>query len=145
MPPITPARAGRLTIGRLAERTGVHLETIRYYERIGLLPAPPRTEGGHRVYDGGHLQRLGFVRRARELGFGLGEVRALLALAEGGGRCDEVRVVAAAHLDAVRRRIEDLRALEATLARHLAQCAGEAAPACPLVETLAGDRAAASM
>ena len=70
------------SIGDLSRRTGVNIETVRYYERIGLIPAPARSEGGHRLYGGGHLLRLNFVRRARDLGFTLNEVRALLDLAE---------------------------------------------------------------
>lgn len=75
-----------LTIGELSRRTGCSVETIRYYERIELLPPPPRTAAGYRLYGGAHEERLRFVRRARELGFSLGEVRALLRLAEGGDR-----------------------------------------------------------
>ena len=74
--------APRLAIGALSRRTGVNIETVRYYERIGLLPPPARSEGGHRLYGGGHLMRLNFVRRARDLGFTLDEIRALLELAE---------------------------------------------------------------
>src|SRR3546814_8957570 len=74
--------APRLPIGMLSRRTGCNIETIRYYEKIGLLPAPARSDGGHRLYGHGHLMRLGFVRRARELGFTLDEIRALLRLAE---------------------------------------------------------------
>ena len=71
-----------LTIGRLAAAAGVNLETVRYYERIKLMPPPARTASGHRVYEAAHIQRLAFIRRARELGFSIEEVRALLALAE---------------------------------------------------------------
>ena len=84
-------RAAGYSIGQLAERTSVNLETIRYYERIGLMPAPPRTEGGHRVYDRNHLKRLGLIRRSRELGFSIEEIRALLRLVDGGDyTCAEV-------------------------------------------------------
>ena len=84
-----------LTIGRLAEETGVNLETVRYYERIGLMPRPDRTAGGHRSYSKAHARRLAFIRRARELGFGLGEIRALLVLAEPGRTsCAEVQAIA---------------------------------------------------
>src|SRR3546814_9094156 len=81
----------------LSRRTGCNIETIRYYEKIGLLPAPARSDGGHRLYGHGHLMRLGFVRRARELGFTLDEIRVLLRLAEDRDRpCAEAREVAAA-------------------------------------------------
>src|SRR3546814_908405 len=78
---ITPAGYG---IGTLSGRTGVNIETIRYYERIGVMPKPPRSVGGQRVYDAGHLKRLAFIRRSRELGFSLDEIRALLRLVDGG-------------------------------------------------------------
>jgi hypothetical protein len=81
-----------LTIGRLAARTGVNIETIRYYERIGMIPPPPRSAGGQRRYEESHLRRLCFVRRCRELGFPLEEIRALLTLVDGGDySCAEVR------------------------------------------------------
>ena len=72
-----------MTIGPLSEKTGCHIETIRYYERIGIMPSPPRTEGGHRVYREEHLKRLTFIRRSRELGFTLEEIRNLLLLVDG--------------------------------------------------------------
>lgn len=70
------------TIGKLSDETSVNIETIRYYEKIGLLPAPPRSEGGHRLYSHQHRVRLVFVRRGRELGFSLAEIRALLTLVD---------------------------------------------------------------
>ena len=76
----TRSRAKSLAIGALSRDTGVHIETIRYYERIGLLPEPPRSQGRHRVYNDGHRQRLVFIRRSRELGFSLDEIRVLLGL-----------------------------------------------------------------
>src|SRR5215212_368181 len=96
-------RQGGLSIGRLAALTGVHLETVRYYERIGLMPEPARTDGGHRVYSDEHRQRLAFVQRARRLGFSIEDIRTLLALSEPTRRsCREVEVVAAAHLANIR-------------------------------------------
>jgi len=76
---------GTISIGGLSKATGVNIETIRYYERIGIIPAPPRTEAGHRIYDAHHTGRLNFVRRGRQLGFTLDQVRTLLNLADGGG------------------------------------------------------------
>ena len=130
-----------LSIGRVARSSGVHLETIRYYERIGLIPAPGRTEGGHRAYETQALGRLTFVRRARELGFSIEEIRALLGLAEPGHRgCEEVRVVAEAHLRDVRAKIADLARLEALLAETVGRCGKEGpAPACPVLELLETD------
>lgn len=137
-----PGRA--LSIGEVSRRSGVHVETIRYYERIGLLPRPPRTEGGHRLYPEGHLRRLVFIRRGRELGFTLDEIRTLLRLAEGGFGCGEVRAAALAHLADIRRRIADLRRMERILAETAARCAGGDAPDCPVMEALGGQAMAAS-
>ncbi|MBA3054980.1 MAG: helix-turn-helix domain-containing protein [Sphingomonadales bacterium] len=131
--------APRLPIGMLSRRTGCNIETIRYYEKIGLLPAPARSEGGHRLYGHGHLMRLGFVRRARGLGFTLDEIRALLQLAEDRDRpCAEAREVAVVHLADVRAKIADLRAMEAVLAETVLRCADGKTPDCPLLETLFG-------
>src|SRR5438034_11693309 len=96
-----------LLIGRLSAGSGVNVETIRYYERAGLLPPPPRTEGRHRSYDAHHVQRLAFVRRSRELGFSLDEVRMLLQLADQGAvMCSaSVKVVTLQHLANVRAKI----------------------------------------
>jgi MerR family mercuric resistance operon transcriptional regulator len=125
-----------LGIGALSRRTGVNIETIRYYERIGLLPEPPRGEGGHRVFAPAHRKRLAFIRRARELGFSLDEIRVLLGLADGGAPCGEVRAVALDHLARIRAKIADLRRMERTLARTAAQCEGGGATGCPILETL---------
>lgn len=126
-----------LTIGKLAEAAGVHLETVRYYERIGLMPEPGRTAGGYRNYGDEHVRRLSFIRRARELGFAIEDVKTLLALAEPGHRsCAEVRTVTMLHLDAVRARIADLRRLERILADTAGQCSGAATPICPVLEML---------
>lgn len=125
-----------LTIGTLSRRTGCKVETIRYYERIGLLPVPPRTAGGHRAYAGEHLRRLFFIRRARQLGFALSEVRILLGLSEGGGSCAEVRAVTLDHLAQVRRKIDDLQRLEAVLGEMAARCEDGAVPDCPIIEAL---------
>jgi len=132
----------RLTIGRLAARTGVNIETIRYYERIGMVPAPPRSPGGQRRYQESHLRRLSFVRRCRELGFPLDEIRTLLALVDGGDyTCAEVRETTVRQLDAVRRRIADLKVMERTLDTMAARCEGGSVPDCPIVDALfAGQR-----
>ena len=125
-----------LTIGALSEGAGVNIETIRYYERIGLLPAPPRSQGGHRLYGSGHRKRLAFIRRGRELGFTLDEIRNLLGLVEGGYTCGEVRDAALTHLKDIRSKIADLRRMERTLAGTAARCEGGAAPECPIVDVL---------
>jgi MerR family transcriptional regulator, mercuric resistance operon regulatory protein len=125
-----------IPIGELSRRTGCNIETIRYYERIGLMPAPPR-KGRYRSYGGDHVARLGFVRRARELGFTLDEVRALLGLAAGGhASCAEVRNLAASHLKDVRVRIADLKRMERVLADSVRACDAGQDPGCPLIEAL---------
>jgi MerR family mercuric resistance operon transcriptional regulator len=128
-----------LSIGELSQRTGVNIETIRYYEKVKLLPPPPRTGGGHRAYAGAHLRRLIFVRRSRELGFTLDEIRNLLGLVEGGYTCGEVRDATLAHLKNVRLKIADLRRMERTLADTAARCQGGTAPDCPIVDVLSRD------
>jgi MerR family mercuric resistance operon transcriptional regulator len=137
MRPITASRAEELPIGRVSALTGVNIETIRYYERSGVLAAPPRTASGRRVYGSRDVRLLAFLRRARELGFSLDEVRALLRL--GGpekASCREVRQIAAHHLDDIRAKISDLRKLERLLAKTVAQCTGTTAPDCPVLEIL---------
>jgi len=129
--------APRLPIGELSRRTGVNIETVRYYEKIGLMPAPARSDGGHRLYGRGHLLRLNFVRRARDLGFTLNEIRNLLELAEQRDLpCAEARVVAAAHLGDVRAKLAALRKMEKVLVEMVARCADGATPDCPILEAL---------
>jgi MerR family mercuric resistance operon transcriptional regulator len=128
---------GRLSIGELARKTGVHIETIRYFEKIGMLGAPARTAGGHRVFDDGHLRTLKFIKRARELGFAPKEVRTLLDL--GGPAeacCDEVREIAIHHLEEVRRKIDDLTRLERHLTATVEQCSGGHVPDCAVIDML---------
>jgi len=118
------ATASRVAIGALSKRTSCNIETIRYYEKAGLLPVPARSPGGYRLYGNEHLKRLTFIRRARALGFSIDEVRKLLRLADERKRpCAEVRVVAAAHLEDVQAKIADLRAMERVLNETVAQCA----------------------
>ena len=137
MPPITLSRDSTLTIGALSIRTGVKIETIRFYERIGILAKPPRSAAGHRIYSQEQLMRLGFIRRSRELGFSLDEVRRLLQLVDGGRyTCAEVKAITLDHLGEVRRKIADLRRLERTLAAVAGKCRGGKVPDCPIVEAL---------
>jgi len=124
--------------GELAERTGCNLETIRYYEKIGMMPNPPRTASGYRVYGDGHVSRLRFILRARELGFTLNEIRGLLDLVDGGTQtCAEVKERTEQHLADVRAKIADLRRIEKVLATTAAQCSGDDVPECPVLEALA--------
>ena len=125
-----------IQIGELSRRTGCNIETIRYYERIGLMPAPPR-RCRYRSYGGEDVGRLGFVRLARELGFTLDEVRALLGLAASGqSSCAEVRDLAASHLQDVRARIADLKRMERVLAGSVRACDAGQDPGCPLIHAL---------
>ena len=127
----------RLPIGELARRTGVHIETIRYFEKVGMLEAPERTEGGHRIYTEGHVRALRFIKRARELGFAPNEVRALLDLGgPGGACCDQVQEIALHHLEQVRRRMADLTRLERLLASTVERCSGGHVPECPVIHML---------
>lgn len=125
----------------LARRTGCNRETVRYYEKVGLLPEPPRTAAGYRSYDGTHERRLRFVLRARELGFSLDEIRELLRLVDERDRpCAEARDVAAVHLADVRTKIADLKRMERVLKDVVAQCGDGTLPECPLIETLFQER-----
>ncbi len=136
MDAISPVRVRTFAIGELSRLTGVNIETVRYYERIEMLPAPTRTEGGRRVYGPVQVQTLKFIRRSRELGFTLYEIRNLLGLVEAGHACGEVKAAALLHLDSIRGKIADLRRMERTLARTAALCEGGDAPNCPIVNAL---------
>lgn len=138
---ITTSRGPVLTIGALSKGSGVNIETIRFYERTGILPKPPRSMGGHRVYAQHHLRRLNFVRRCRELGFSLEEVRGLLHLVDGGRyTCAEVKTITLDHLADIRRKLTDLRRLERTLAAVAGECRGGKVPECPFIDALFDDR-----
>jgi MerR family mercuric resistance operon transcriptional regulator len=126
-----------ITIGKLAAAAGVNLETIRYYERIGLMPEPPRTASNQRDYEPSDIRRLSFIRRARELGFTLDEIRGLLALSKPGHRsCADVSQIAGAHLHDVRAKIKHLRKLERILSETVGKCSGRKVPACPVLDML---------
>jgi MerR family mercuric resistance operon transcriptional regulator len=134
----SPRQPAALSIGELSRRTRVNIETIRYYERIEMLPPPPRTTSGRRVYGPAETRTLAFIRRARELGFTLGEIRALLALSGEGGSesCAEVRELAAAHLAEIRGKIADLKAMERVLTDAVERCDAGEAPGCPVLDAL---------
>lgn len=127
----------QITIGVLARRTGCNIETVRFYEKIGVLPKPRRTESGRRVYGEHLVRRLTFIRRARELGFTLDEVRALLRLADARDvPCSEVKDMAIEHREDIQARIADLRRMQKVLDTLIAQCQADDQPGCPLIETL---------
>jgi len=137
--------SARLPIGTLSRRTGCNVETIRYYERVRLFPAPARSPGGYRLYGTDHLKRLTFIRRARALGFSISEVRKLLDLADHRRRpCAEARGVAAAHLGDVRAKIADLKVMERVLKETVARCGEGTGSHCPLIEALYRDGAIAT-
>ncbi len=122
---------------QLARKTGCNLETIRYYEKVGLLPKPPRSANGYRVYPPDLVGRLQFVMSARDLGFSMKEIRSLLSLTDTGAQtCAEVMATTQTHLSAVKRRISDLERIKETLEGTLAQCTGTNAPQCAILDAL---------
>lgn len=127
-----------MKIGRLAKATGTGVETVRYYERIGLLPEVARTSGNYRSYGSAEVSRLSFIRRARDLGFNLDQVRTLLSLADDRELpCGEVDAIARHHLEAVDRKIADLTALRSELSSLIAQCGRGTVADCRILEALA--------
>jgi len=132
-----------MTRGELADRTDVGAETIRYYERRGLLPDPPRSDGGFRQYDESYVDRLRFIRRAKDLGFTLSEIQDLLALRVGDDeRCAEVRREAMAKLDDVKAKICDLRRIRTALADLIDACEkAESTSDCPILDALQAEEA----
>ncbi len=125
------------TIGSVAKRAGVHVETIRYYQRIGLLREPARPAGGVRRYPGETVERLRFIKRAQELGFSLEEVAELLRLNDG-VHCRDARGVAAKKLALVEARVRDLNTVRRTLKQLIDECdAGHAPDHCPIIDSLA--------
>lgn len=126
-----------LTIGHLARETGTKVETVRFYEKAGLLPAPARTEGNYRSYNAAHLNRLSFIRRARDLGFSLDQIRALLALSDDQDRpCAAVDAIAKKHRAEVDRKIADLQSLKRVLDRMIDQCGCGVVADCRIIESL---------
>ena len=126
----------RLTIGRLAELGGVNLETVRYYERRGLLPKPPRTQAGYRQFSPETAQRLRFIKRAQELGFSLEEIRDLLALRVEPGNCVDVRARAQAKIADIEEKMKTLAAMKSTLRNLVNQCEHSASGECVILASL---------
>lgn len=127
-----------LSIGALSQATGTKLPTIRYYEAIGLLPRAPRTESNRRLYDAAAVQRLRFIRHARELGFDVNDIRQLLALSDRPDRpCGEVDAIAQRHLVEINSRIKRLKALKTEVTRMLKECANGRVADCKVIEALA--------
>ena len=137
MSPFTITRSGEERIGVLAESTGCPVETIRYYERIGLLRPPLRTAGGHRVYDESHRRRLTFVLRGRELGFSLEEIRELADLADQENQvCAAAEGIARRHIGSIKARIADLVRMQEVLERLARNCNRGRRSYCPILESL---------
>lgn len=129
--------ADMLTIGHLARKTGTKVETIRFYEKSGLLPAPGRTDGNYRAYERTHLERLSFIRRARDLGFSLDQIRQLLSLADDRNQpCAAVDAIASEHRREVERKIRDLQSLKAELDSIVDQCGFGTVAECRIIESL---------
>lgn len=134
------SNSNQFSRGKLARRTGINSETIRYYEQTGLLPEPPRTAGGHRVYDTAHLKTLEFIKRARGLGFSPKDVRSFLELNdEAVVPCEQAKGIAATHLEQVREKIADLRHIEALLGEAISRCTAHADADCAIIELLGGN------
>ncbi|MGA2549531.1 MAG: MerR family DNA-binding protein [Burkholderiaceae bacterium] len=128
-----------LTIGRLAKAAGVGIETIRYYQRRGLLPVPSLASGAFRQYPVALVDRIGFIKRAQDLGFSLEEISELLALGEGDDR-PAIRDLAGQRVLEIRARIEDLKRMEAALSHLIHECEGtQDLKPCPIISTLAGE------
>jgi MerR family transcriptional regulator, mercuric resistance operon regulatory protein len=129
-----------ITRGTLAKRFGCHLETVRYYEKIGLLHPPARSKGGHRLYSAEDQRRLRFILRGRELGFSIEELRSLLSLVDSNTyTCGEIHDLTVDHLGTVRRKIADLNRLERTLSGISDACEGSEVPDCPVIDSLWAD------
>lgn len=127
-----------MNIGELARAADTKAETIRYYERIGLVAAPPRTAGNYRDYSTAHVSRLTFIRRARDLGFSIEQIRALLDMADQKEQsCEAVDVIAREHLAEVKRKLADLSALRRELESMIGQCRHGTVAECRILEVLA--------
>lgn len=126
-----------MRIGELSRQTACQVETIRYYERVGILPEPQRAQNNYRHYGESHRRRLRFVRRCRDLGFSLEEVRALLAMIDGGAQsCAEVEALGREHLGAVCAKIADLEQMASRLSELVSRCHGGDTPDCSFLEEL---------
>jgi MerR family copper efflux transcriptional regulator len=129
-----------VNIGQAAETSGISAKMIRYYESIGLVPTPARTQGGYRDYGPMEIHRLCFVRRARDLGFSFEQIRELLKLWSDQHRSSaDVKVLAQAHIDNLETRARELRQMISTLRALVAQCEGDQRSDCPIIEELGAD------
>lgn len=128
------------TIGKAAKRAGLSVDTLRFYEREGLLPSPRRTASRYRLYDEAAIARLRFINRAKALGFTLAEISELLQLNDGGGSRTSVRAIARQRADELTRKIEELQRVRAMLVQLVGECEGHGRlTGCPIIEALLGD------
>jgi len=126
-----------MRIGELAKKTSVKIETIRYYEKSGIIPAPPRNSSGYRTYDTEHLKRLSFIKKSRGLGFSIEKIKSLLGLVdEKNYTCNEINQITSLQLESVQEKIRDLKKLEKTLKRMTAKCGKGNSPYCPIIDDL---------
>ena len=133
---MTVSQKREFTRGTLAKESGVNLETIRFYVKIGLMPNPPRTASGYRCYSTDHLKRLKFIRRSRGLGFTNQEVAGLLEMVDGTYACDDVKDMALAHVALIKSKVADLAKLQAALESMAAECHGGDTPDCAIIDRL---------
>ena len=127
------------TIGKLAKKVNCKVETVHYYEKIGLMPEPPRTNGGHRIYDLNHIKRLNYIRRSRELGFSIEQIRSLLKfIDEPNHQCGEIKSIAILQAHDVQRKINDLKKLQIALNEMIGSCKGDdlTLDKCPIIDAL---------
>lgn len=126
-----------MLIGEASKQSGCHIETIRYYERIDMLPSPPRSEGGYRRYDERHVEQLRFIHHARQLGFSLGDIRELLSLrVQPELPCDTVDNITQKHLSSIQNRIASLLSLADELQRMASSCSGSHVTECRILKSL---------
>jgi MerR family mercuric resistance operon transcriptional regulator len=131
------AKPSFIGIGEMSRQTGVGIETIRYFEKIGLMPAPGRSEGGNRRYTTVHLRRLFFINRCRQIGFSQNEIKALLLMVDTKDiTCAEVHNITVEHIRDIKKKIRDLRKLEKVLTQMANECSRGDIPDCPIIETL---------
>ena len=129
----------QFSIGQLARQVNCKVETVHYYEKSGLMPEPPRTEGGHRIYALSHIKRLNFIRRCRELGFSIKQIRELLKfIDEPGHYCGEVKAMAMLQAREVQQKIDDLHRLKLALNEMVSRCKGsdDSIDDCPIIDAL---------
>ncbi|MDA1371010.1 MAG: helix-turn-helix domain-containing protein [Proteobacteria bacterium] len=129
-----------ISIGILSAKTGVHIETIRYYEREHILPEPVRTESGRRIYNNEDIRRLNFIHKCRNLGFSLKEISSLLSLVDNGNyTCKQVHEITCLHAEEVKEKIADLKRMEQVLTEMADQCGKGNVPDCPILDSLFDD------